>query len=638
MVGMKDMRELAVWSCLVLLVAITPAGHEATKPLVLALSRTLLLLIIVFYAWTDRSRLPRLSPLFIGGLVALSGLMLISVLRWQGSRFEGFYQFYEHVLFIAAFVALAHSAIGRPSAWKHAVLGAVVLINVGYIAGALALGERPLFGPFVNPNYLGSFVLPGVAICTSTILFASSLRLRIAAAVAGLFLYYGIGQTSSRGATLAALALMGLAGFRAARRRGISMVKMALAAVLLLALTTAFNPALVNKFLDRNEHDPYNYQREKFWMATLSIAAQHPVTGVGLGYYSYIAKLFIPPVETTIARYRRFPNIAHSEYLQYLAEIGIPGALLLFGMGAGLLTLAWRRAENGAASNAIVQESALLTATGLCVHAVVDNNWTVPVLAGGLAVISQADLLPYGHGSARPLLSRGWRQALALVLLVVWVQAAIVPAFGFRFNNSGHKAHAEKNYERAEVDHRLALAFIPGHPVLLDNLGIVYLDQFMKTRKLEYLDLAEIFFSEAMEANPHFEIPAGHLESALMQRLTGNLQKDALIHEKIIETDQRLLRANPFNPFIRKNLAEAFYNLGDRHQAREELLKAIELEPNYVPGYLRLAEWFEEAGLKEQAVSYRNQAFQIVNRYKDARSLDPFDALLLGRPQHSKHP
>ena len=44
---------------------------------------------------------------------------------------------------------------------------------------------------------------------------------------------------------------------------------------------------------------------------------------------------------------------------------------------------------------------------------------------------------------------------------------------------------------------------------------------------------------------------------------------------KIIEADQHYLRANPFNPFIRKNLAEAFYNVGDRNQACEELLKAI---------------------------------------------------------------
>jgi O-antigen ligase len=640
--GLKNpqkVRDLTLWVCLVLLVVVTPLGREATGPLIIGLYRTLLVLIIVFYAvWTDRSRLPRLPSYFIGSLVALSAVMLFSVLRWQGSRFEGFYDFYKNVLFIAAFVALAHSGIGRSSKWKHAVLGAVVLIDVGYIAGAFALGQRPLLGPFVNPNYLGSFVLPGLAICAAIVFFSSSLRLRIAAAGTGLFLYYGIGQTASRGATLAGLALLGLASLRAARRRGVSLIWLALIAGLLLGVTAASNPTLVRKFLDRGERDPYNYQRRAIWMGTLAMIAEHPATGVGLGHFSQVAKRFTPPVENTIGRYRRWPNIAHSEYLQYAAEIGIPGALLLFGTGAGLLMLAWRRAENTTPPNVIVQESALLTAAGLCVHALVDNNWTVPVIAAGLAVVSQADLLPYHSGPARPAFSPVCRQALALLFLGVWVNAALVPSIGFHFNEVGHAAYLEKNYESAERNHRFALAVIPRHPVLLDNLGVVYFDEFLKTRKFEYLDRAEILFAESMAENPHFDVPAGRLESALIQRLTGNPREDLPIHRKIIDADQRRLQVNPFNPFVRRNLAEAFYNLGDRHLAREELLKAVEIEPNYVPGYLRLAEWYEEAGQMEEGAKYRNQAVQIVNVYKDARSLDPYDELLLGRPQHPKHP
>jgi O-antigen ligase len=94
---------------------------------------------------------------------------------------------------------------------------------------------------------------------------------------------------------------------------------------LLLTLTVALNPALVRKFLDRGERDPYNYQRIGIWMGTLGMIAEHPIAGVGLGHFAYVAKLFTPGVENTIGHYRRYPNIAHSEYLQYIAEIGVPG-------------------------------------------------------------------------------------------------------------------------------------------------------------------------------------------------------------------------------------------------------------------------------------------------------------------------
>jgi O-antigen ligase len=630
--GMKSWHDLATWLCLVFLVAVSPAGKEATHPLVLGIYRTLLLVIVVLYTMgPDRSRLPRLSPWFSGALLVLGVVMWISVLRWQGSRFEGFYALYENVLFIAAFVALAHSSLGSTSAWKHSLLTFVVAIDVGYMAGTLILDKRPFFGPFVNSNYLASFMLPGIAICAATVLLASSLRLRLAAGVAGLFLYYGIGQTASRGATLAGLALLGLAGFRAARRGGISILRLGLVASLLVMLTVALSHSLVQKFLDRGERDPYNYQRGKIWMGTLSMVREYPVAGVGLGYFSYVSKLFTPAAESTIARYRKYPNIAHSEYLQYMAEIGIPGALLLFGLGAGLYALAWRRAESRT-ENSIVQESALLAAAGLAVHALVDNNWTVPVMAAGLAVISQADLLPHLEDHARPLTRPVWRNAFALLFIAVWLDAAVIPGIGLYFNELGHKAHLARNFQLAERNHRFALAVIPNHPVLLDNLGIVYLDEFIETKKPEYLDRAEFVFSDSMAQNPHFDLPAGHLENVLMQRLTFDPERDAGIHRKIIEVDQHLLKVNPFNPFIRKNLAEAFYNLGDRNQACEELLKAIELEPNYVPAYLRLAEWYQEAGRPEESDKYRSQAIQVVNFYKDKASLDPFEDMLLGRP------
>lgn len=630
--GIRSPREAAVFLSLILLVAITPMGREATHPLVLGVYRTLLFFIVACYAWSDRSKLPRVSVPFLGAAVAVAAIMLISMLRWPGSLNESWYSFYEHTLFAGAFIALAHSAIGRPARWKHAILGAVVLIDVGYIAGALIVGKRPFFGPFVNPNYLASFILPGLAICVATVLLGSSLRLRLAAGGAGLFLYYGIGQTSSRGATVAACVLLAIAAVRMAKRRALSLVRIALVGSLLVALTVGLNPSLVRKFLDRGEHDPYNYARVGIWMGTLSMIKQYPVTGVGLGHYYYIAKQFTPYVEDSITHYRKWPNIAHSEYLQYAAEIGLPGVILLFGLAGYLLILAWRRADGAPPENKIVQESALLAAAGLSVHALVDNNWSVPVLCAGLAVVSQADLLPYGSDYPRRPFSRGWRRALALILIAVWMDAAVIPAAGLYFNEAGHHAHDAEDFTRAERNHRLALAVLPRYSVLLDNLGVVYLDEYMKTKKPEYLDRAEILFEDSMKENPHFDMPAKHLEEVLFQRLTQNPKTDKPIHTRIASAAEHQLRADPFNPFIRRNMAEAFYYLGNRNRAYEELTRAVEIEPNYIPGYLRLAEWYEEAGEMEQSVKYKNQAIQLAIHFKDKPVTDPIDRLLLGRP------
>src|SRR5689334_12952812 len=112
--GITDKRDLIVFGCLILLVAVSPAGNEGTHPAVLFIYRSLLLGIIAAYSlWTDRSTLRRICPYFLGIVAVILGIMLISVLRWQGSLFEGFYAFYNNALFLVAFLALAHAATAR---------------------------------------------------------------------------------------------------------------------------------------------------------------------------------------------------------------------------------------------------------------------------------------------------------------------------------------------------------------------------------------------------------------------------------------------------------------------------------------------------------------------------------------------
>jgi tetratricopeptide (TPR) repeat protein len=511
----------------------------------------------------------------------------------------------------------------------------VVVIGLVYLLAAWLQSIRPLHGPFVNPNYFASFLLVGVAVCTAGVLFSQAITARIAAALAGLTLLYGIGQTSSRGAFVSLLVLLAVALFRTARRYRIAWWRIAIVGILIAVISTAANPSTVQKFFDRGQHDVYNYERTQIWMKTLSMISTHPVVGVGMGRFYYVSKLFTPAVDGAIGRYRRWPNIAHSEYLQYAAELGIPAALLMFIIGAYLFRNAWRRAETVAEESRVVQEAAILAAVGLGIHGLVDNNWTVPVTAAGLAVIGLADLLPYQQW---PLTFR-WtpvkQAALAIFIVLVFIQAVKVPALGLYFNEAGHQAFVAGNFERAEQMHRLGLGFAPDHPVMLDNLGMVYFDGYIKTQKRQYLDRAESLFRDSMAANPNFDIPAGHLETVLFQRLTGNARKDQPIHALIVSADQLGLRANPYNPFIRKNLAEALYNLGQKQEALEELKKSVELEPNFVQGYLRLAQWEEESGNSREAAEYRNKANDVVIHYKDRATTDPFEALLLDRPAAS---
>ena len=111
------------------------------------------------------------------------------------------------------------------------------------------------------------------------------------------------------------------------------------------------------------------------------------------------------------------------------------------------------------------------------------------------------------------------------------------------------------------------------------------------------------------------------------------MSADRPIHLQIVALERETLRIDPFNPFIRKNLAEALYNLGEQDEAEREIEQAITYEPNYVPGYLRLADWQFAQGHIAEAQGDRNKALAIVLKYGNTPIVESYESLLLGRPE-----
>src|SRR5207244_12112113 len=158
-----------------------------------------------------------------------------------------------------------------------------------------------------------------------------------------------------------------------------------------LIAVVVFSPSLIAKFLDRNQSDPYNYARIGIWKSSLDVIAQRPMLGVGFGQFVHVSKRFTFPVEGRVARYLKRIGIAHSEYLQHVAELGIPAALLLFGLLGYLIYIAWKRSRMAWPENRCFHEAAIFTAVGVGSPALGDNFWIIPVNASPRVVISLVD-------------------------------------------------------------------------------------------------------------------------------------------------------------------------------------------------------------------------------------------------------
>jgi tetratricopeptide (TPR) repeat protein len=253
------------------------------------------------------------------------------------------------------------------------------------------------------------------------------------------------------------------------------------------------------------------------------------------------------------------------------------------------------------------------------------------VMAGGIVAFSLADVMPMPSLRMRfEWTPRVW--ALCSILLIVTlVHGILLPSIAIHFNETGHTAYVRRDLASAESDHRLAIAFAPNHDIFLDNAGMVYFDKFKTTNEKRWQAYAETLFTRAIIANPNSDIPARHLENLLIDRLSGDPVKDRAIHLRIAAVDRHILEVDPFDPFVRKNLAEALYMSGEKEKAQQELERALELEPNYVPGYLRIADWYRDAGNLTASDDYRQKAVGVVLRYQNFQPKEPYEAMLLGR-------
>jgi len=634
--GIENKLQLTITLCVLAILIVTTFGNSGGAPWVFFVYRSLLMVVALLSVIGCRQAGERIHPMFLAGTGLVLALMWVSVLGIQGSQFEGRYFWYKYIFLACGFLGLAKYSRYQSAKWKGLLLGAVPVVGIAHLCRDLATmpGRFVGFSP-VNSDYFGTYLLIGLAVTMAVGVFGTNAIWRAVAAGSSALILFGIFKTLSRGATLAAAVMIVVTAVRG-RDRIPRRVWLMLGLVFLLTAVLV-SPYLIQKFTDTSQRDPYNYARIEIWLGTLPVIEHNPLLGVGFGQFFHLSKRFTLPIDGTVARYLKRAQIAHSEYLQHIAEQGIPGALLMFSLMAYSIYLIWKRAETAWPEFRPFHEAALLTATGVGLHALVDNCWTTPVTLASLVVISLADPLPLQKKESQ----RTWTMrevAFATVLLATaYVFTTLIPSLGLQYNELGHQAYDRNDVVTAEEYHLKALRLFPDHPLFLDNLGMVYLQASIDTKKPALLAPAHTYFARSIAACPQSLDPHIHMETTLLRSLSGNPSQDAAIYREIVQVDTEMLEIDPYVPFPRKNLASAYYNLGNRDEAFKQVETAIHYEPNYVPGYLQLADWFKENGDTASNQRYVAAAAMIICKYRDFKPTQVYEAVLLGRPSGPPH-
>lgn len=260
-------------------------------------------------------------------------------------------------------------------------------------------GTGRLRGTFVNPDHLALFLELPLAASVAWIWWAvrrargaAGLEQRILLVVPPvllwLALFAAIAFTGSRAGLLAAIGATVAQGVAAAipRRRwrlapaGIGLSLLGIGAVAALALQQG-----LGRWLATTPYDVSWGARRLVYGATLELWQRFPWTGSGMGSFRDVFPLVAP------AEVGRGWWHAHNDWLEALATLGLPGAVLLLGGLAALVARLFAvlggtsRGEDRAAG--LAAYGALVAAA---VHSALDFGLTIPANALALTVLAGA--------------------------------------------------------------------------------------------------------------------------------------------------------------------------------------------------------------------------------------------------------
>ncbi len=482
----------------------------------------------------------------------------------------------------------------------------IAAIGIAQYLSSSSLGlpaTSPNASLFINKNYAGAFMNLATPAAFMLLLAAQgrrSLQLR----TAGFFLCASYSLiTLSRGhwlALVAALTLLLILFYhRPAFREWLQVNKanqhlatlvMLLAPMLLLLPSIAVRNIIDSTTVTAQLSDSGGMtHRLGFYRNTLKLIEDHPWDGIGPGaFYSGFQRYYADPAVLNSATELAGIAHAHNDYLEYLAELGIPGGIVAIALVIGFWYTGWRAATKPASiQEALTGAAFLVGITSIITHAMIDFPLSQPVpsiylwtWAGAISGSwrrqqgTTDDDATHSNMRLRPLLATLAGLYLALVAFSSYrsVHANMVI-------NEAVRATMAKQCGRALKLADRAFGLAPG----------------------EYL----IWH--------HYLLISGFCD----RRLEGRYMASELVLEQ-----------DPTHPYALLNKANILYQAGRLRQAATLYQQLVELLPHRVSGYLGLANIAMARGDRHQAMGYYDEARAVKSRIERDWYLGPAGQVL----------
>ena len=256
-----------------------------------------------------------------------------------------------------------------------------------------------IFGPYVNHNHYAGLMEMLLPLMLAFLFSRSGDPLRPWLGFAALISYFSVVLSGSRAGlicvTLESLSLAAILLISRGIRRSTLAVLLfaAVAAVFLYSwLTPEYVAARLQSAIGRPEAT-YG-ERRNMALDSITIMRHFPVTGSGFGSFETI----YPQFQSFVTD--RQVDHAHNDYAEFLAEAGIPGAVLLIIALMSFGTCAWRNLISARWQIDWLRSGATVSCCGILLHSFCDFNLHIPANAAWFALcaaIATTRSLPEPH-------------------------------------------------------------------------------------------------------------------------------------------------------------------------------------------------------------------------------------------------
>ncbi len=345
--------------------------------------------------------------------------------------------------------------------------------------------------------------------------------------------------------------------------------------------------------------DPYAANRIDIWQMSLTIFKDHFIGGVGPDNFSEVTNKYNFRQKRGPANYFKRPRQPHNDYLKLLTETGIAGLLFLLLLCGVLFKK--------------IFSSSLFNLTKLLILYLLFQAFLIDLIFHVFFFFIFIFLLKnlFENRLTHKSFTLNLKTYYTFLLVVTLLFGYLLPYISQRLVKK-----AEKDQNIVSRYNLLKKAgFLNPLDQDIHNLKALLLcSYFKKSANLESFYSALASLKKVQRLNKYFK-NAYLLESDLYMQMQQKNPGYAGIHEEILAPLAKAEQYAPLDPFIKLQKAEIYLRFNHMQSAREEALKALELEPDYVSALYFLQRNFnyfpDKNTFKSRIDKIRDKASQI---------------------------